>query len=306
MSTFTTYSDQPILLELDRSQKIDWGVEMAKAPASWSKTRGKGIKVAVLDTGIDHAHPDLSGNMKIMSNTFDEDSNDTSDPSGHGTHVAGIIAGTDNNKGVVGIAPQADIYGYKVLGDDGTGGFDAIARAIEKAMEHDVDIISMSLGTQEDPGSAFQNVLKKARDAGIILIGATGNSNEHVGWPAAYPEVLAVAANDPVMDKANFSNYGDEVDVSAGGVNIASTYPKKRYALMSGTSMATPIVSGAIALLLAYAKEQGFYGACSPATIKDMITQSAVAPGDDDETDMFGSGMIHISRLLETANDTLT
>lgn len=236
-------------------QTTDWGVERVKAPIAWSNGyTGAGVNIAVLDTGI-APHADLnavSGVSKVGYTTSYFDDN------GHGTHVAGIIAAKNNTIGVVGVAPDTKLYAVKVL--DGTGSgyvsdvVDGIYWAISKG---DIDIINMSLGS-----SSYSETLETAvNDAyykgGILVVAAAGNSGtrntskDNVEYPAKYGSVIAVAAtgSDVNNSRAIFSSTGTKVEVSAPGVNIKSTYLNNSYVTMSGTSMATPMVAGDLALL---------------------------------------------------------
>lgn len=277
-------------------QVIDWGVNMVNAPKMWAKTKGEGVKVAILDTGIDVTHPDLSSNIQHGLNFTGGDPNDFMDGQGHGTHVAGIIAGVDNKQGIVGVAPQAELYIAKVLGDDGEGAIQAICEGIVYAVENKVDIISMSLGCTTNPGDMLYRAIKYAYDNDIVIVVASGNEAGHVDWPAAYDECIAVGAIDDRKNIAGFSNYGTQVDVVAPGVEILSTYPRGQYARLSGTSMAAPVVAGIIALLIAYLRKQGI--PYSPASIMDMLHQHSVDGGAIGRDDFFGDGIVDAEKLI--------
>lgn len=278
-------------------QVIDWGVSLVQAPQIWSLTKGEGIKVAVLDTGVDPKHPDLAPNIVKGINFTTSNPTDFVDRQGHGSHCAGIIAACDNMVGVVGVAPRAQLYIAKVLGDDGSGSIDAIIKGIDWAIEEQVDIISMSLGCPVDPGPAFHQAFKRAHDAGIIIVAASGNENTHVGWPAVYEETIAVGAVDQAFGKANFSNFGNELDVAAPGVDIYSTYKNGGYAKLSGTSMATPMVAGVIALVESLARKSG--QKLSPDQIMQLIHDRSVDLGEAGDDDNFGNGLINIYKLIQ-------
>jgi subtilisin len=284
-------------------QVIDWGVSLVQAPQMWSMTKGEGVKVAVLDTGIDASHPDLAANFVKGKNFTTSNSSDYHDRQGHGTHCAGVIAGCDNMVGIVGVAPRAQLYIGKVLGDNGSGSLQAIVNGIDWAIAEKVDIISMSLGCSEDPGEAFHDAFRRARAAGIVIIAASGNENTSVGWPAAYEECIAVGAVDNTFGRASFSNFGQELDVAAPGVDILSTYPVGRYAKLSGTSMATPMVAGVAALMQAFCRNMGVVA--TPDKIVQMITERSVDMGQAGDDDMFGNGLINVSRMVKGNNDGL-
>ncbi len=230
------------------AQTIEWGVRQINAPNAWSHTTGAGIKVAVIDTGI-ASHPDLTvvGGVSLIGTSYADDN-------GHGTHVAGIIAAKNNTEGVVGVAPAAELYAVKVLDRRGSGSVSNVVAGIDWAITNHMDIINMSLGSPSY-SLALDQVAQKAYDNGILLVAAAGNEGvadttiNNVGYPAKLSSVIAVAATDINNSRAYFSSTGLEVEVSAPGVNIKSTYLKNGYATMSGTSMATPMVAGDLALL---------------------------------------------------------
>ena len=300
---FKIQSEVLEVLSTSPKQVIDWGVSLVQAPQMWSMSKGEGVKVAVLDTGVDKNHPDLYPNIKKGMNFTSSNTSDFGDRQGHGTHCAGIIAACDNLVGVVGVAPRAQLYIGKVLGDNGQGGIPAIVKGIDWAISEKVDVISMSLGTSADPGPALHDAIKRAHAAGIVIVAATGNENTHVGWPAVYDEVIAVAAVDQTFGRADFSNFGDETDVAAPGVDILSTYPTNAYAKLSGTSMATPMVAGVAALVIAFCRKMGVVA--TPDKIVQMIGERSVDMGDAGRDDMFGNGLINVFRMIKGNNDGL-
>jgi subtilisin len=227
----------------------DWGVVILKAPESWVKTKGKGAKVAILDTGIDSNHPDLKRRIVAVKD-FTGSPFGVTDKQGHGTHCAGSVAADGE---LPGVAPEADLIAGKVLNDNGSGGVDDIAKGIDWATEQGADVISMSLG---GPGkdSFIPPAIKRAVLAGVIVIAAAGNEGPAegtVGYPGGYAECITVAACDKSRNIASFSSRGPAVFITGPGVNIRSTYPGGQYATMSGTSMATPNIAGVAALWVA-------------------------------------------------------
>ena len=218
---------------------------------------GAGIKVAVVDTGIDLDHPDLviAGVVDVTDTTGGDDDN------GHGTHVAGTIAAQDDSIGVVGVAPDVELYAVKVLDSSGAGDYLDVAIGIDEAIQLGVDVINLSVsGTRDSPAVHAQ--VRAAKEAGIIQVAAAGNRASPVNrsFPAAWAgEVITVSAWDVDGDRwAPFSNYGPEVDVAAGGMEICSTFPDGEWHRESGTSQATPVVSGLVALDLQLHPGSGF------------------------------------------------
>jgi subtilisin len=275
---------------------VDWGVQMVNAPKIWAETRGEGVKVAVLDTGVDTSHPDLMANIKAGMNFTGGNEADYFDRQGHGSHCAGIIAGVDNEQGVVGVAPKAELYIAKVLGDNGSGSIQGICEGVMWAVMNKVDIISMSLGCTEDPGPMLQQAIKYAYDNGVVVVAAAGNEASHVGWPAVYEETIAVGAIDDRRSIAGFSNFGTQVDVAAPGVDILSTYPVGKYARLSGTSMATPVVAGTIALMIAHFRKQGITH--TPASIMELLRTRSQDGGAIGRDNFFGDGIVDVDKLI--------
>jgi subtilisin family serine protease len=275
---------------------IDWGLKAVGAEIAWQKTKGKGIKVAVLDTGVDADHRDLALNIKETVD-FTGSRYGVEDMQGHGSHCAGIIGAVDNQIGMVGVAPEVELYIAKVLGDNGSGGFDSITKGIQWAITKQVDVISMSLGASGRPPEMLHSVIKAAHDQGIILVAATGNENGAVCWPAMYDEVIAVSAVDEHLNRATFSNYGIKNEIAAPGVNIVSTYKQGQYARLSGTSMATPLIAGAIALIIARHKENTNGLKPDVEEVHRILTTMVKDLGAVGRDELYGLGMINLSLL---------
>ncbi|WP_258805141.1 S8 family serine peptidase [Pseudarthrobacter sp. NS4] len=236
--------------------KADADVDAVEA---WGVTTGDGIKVAVLDSGVDLDHPDITPKVVARANFSGAATND--DIYGHGTHVAGIVAATANNAtGVAGVCPGCTILDVKVLNDSGSGSASAIAKGIDWAVANGAKVINMSLG-QRVSSRTLETAVNNAWKKGVVIVAAAGNAGTQAQiYPAAYPNVIAVAATDNNDAKASFSTYGKWVDIAAPGVDVYSTFPNhefvigtqnKRsmgYDIASGTSMASPVVAAVAAL----------------------------------------------------------
>lgn len=231
------------------AQAIQWGVKRVDAPAAWSVTRGEGVKVVVIDTGLDMTHPDLAGNIKGGWNAITK-GNDFNDDHGHGTHCGGNVAALDNKIGIVGVAPKADLYGVKVLDANGSGTFDDVIAGMQWAIDNHMEVASMSLGASQG-NQALADMVKAMKKAGVTLVAAAGNSGGSVGYPGGYPEAIAVSASDNNDQLADFSSRGPQVAVIAPGVDVYSLSMNGGYETMSGTSMATPHVAGLAVLYVA-------------------------------------------------------
>lgn len=241
------------------------GINMINAPFMWSKgITGKNVKIAVIDSGCDTDHKDLKNRIIGGRNFTTEDNgniNKYEDYNGHGTHVCGTIAASNNNYGVTGVAPDAQLLILKALDKNGSGSMKSIIDAINFAISQKVDIISMSLGTSKDIPQLHQ-VIKKAVDSNILVVCAAGNegdglvSTDEFSYPGAYNEVINVGAVDFLRSAARFSDSNKEVDLVAPGVNIVSTFLNGKYETLSGTSMATPHVTGFLALLIEWSQKE--------------------------------------------------
>ncbi len=246
-----------VIEHAEKVNEVPKGVEMIQAPKIWDQTKGKGITVAILDTGCDITHPDLKERIVGGRNFTNDDGGNTrvyKDYNGHGTHVAGTIAATENNSGVIGVAPEANLLIIKVLDKNGSGQYKWIINGINYAIEQKVDIISMSLGGPEDVPELHE-AIQKAVTNNIIVICAAGNqgdgvdSTDEFDYPGCYNEVISVGAIDLERRSSDFSNSNNELDLVGPGEKILSTYLNGKYATLSGTSMATPHVAGAMALI---------------------------------------------------------
>lgn len=229
---------QPRIVASVLSQVADWGQAFSHIFEYQQKaeTLGEGVKVAILDSGVDATHPDLIDNMKTCVDFM----GDPRPPHGHGTHVAGIIGAADNGIGVVGVAPKCELYSVRVTNADGLtpGDLSVVGSGIEWCIANGMDVINISLGSSVDARSFCYEKIVEAAAKGIIIVAASGNQgSSQTSFPAAYEDVIAVAAMGKDGLLANFSNVGDEVDFVAPGVDIYSTWPGGQYSLESGTCL---------------------------------------------------------------------
>lgn len=237
-------------------QFYGWEINKFNIPRLWKKTKGENIRVAVIDTGCDFNHHDLKNNM-LQGMNFVERGKDPMDHNGHGSHVAGTIAASDNNLGMVGVAPQAKIIPIKALGNDGGGSLDNVCKGIVWAADHGADIITMSLGAPFG-NTQLAKALKYAYDKNILIFCAAGNAGENtpIMYPAKYPESIAIGAIDVNMNRTNFTCAGEELEFLSPGKDILSCVPGNGYAKMSGTSMSNPFAAGYAALVLSHSKKR--------------------------------------------------
>jgi len=246
-----------------------WGLQRIGLPSAWDRTRGTNVTVAVLDTGVDTEHPDLHG---AVLSAFDltDSSVGAGDVKGHGTAVAGIIAARANNhEGIAGICWSCSILAVKVLGDDGQGTLDAVAQGIVKATDAGARVISMSLGGPAR-GDTLDQAISYAVAKNVVLVAAAGNNGSSAPfYPAADPNVIGVAATDETDRLYPWSDFGPWVRVTAPGCNPAPALDGG-YAIFCGTSAATPVVAGLIALALSLRPDAG----------RDQIMQAITAKTD--------------------------
>lgn len=241
---------------IDAESDNTWGVtRIGAASVHTNGIRGTGVRVAVIDTGIDYTHPDLAANYAGGVDFVNNDA-DPIDDNRHGTHVAGTIAARDDDVGVVGVAPEARVYGLKVLGADGSGSFSDVIAALQWAVDNGLEITNNSYGSSQDPGTTVKAAFDTAAAAGLLHVAAAGNNGNCLGtgdnvlFPARYDSVIAVAATDQADSSPCFSSTGPSVELAAPGVAINSTVLGGAYEALSGTSMASPHVAGTAALVV--------------------------------------------------------
>ena len=254
------------------AQMVGWEISKFDITKYWNKTTGKNVRIGVLDSGCDSTHDDLKDNIVSGYNTFTK-STDVNDDNGHGTHVAGTIAASNNKVGMVGVAPDATIVPIKVLDRSGSGSASNIADGINWAVDNGCEILTMSLASRHSV-SSIERAMAYAHKNNVIVVCAAGNSgkNTSIMYPANSNNAIAVGAINQSLEICGFSCMGSELDFLSPGDKIFSCAPKNSYAIMSGTSMATPFAVGCIALTLSYLKSKNL----STSNIIDLLKNHSI------------------------------
>lgn len=269
------------------------------APEAWDISEGSsGVMLGIIDSGVDPNHQDLNG--KVM-NGYDFANNDFNpmDDHGHGTHIAGIAAANSNEGiGIAGVCPKCRILPVKVLTDTGWGYSSWIAQGIAYATSYGADVINLSLG-----GTTYSSVLhdaiKYAYQKEIAVIAAAGNSGSTpILYPAKHPESIAVAATDHNDNNPWFSNYGPEMDIAAPGSSILSSLPNNEYTKWSGTSMATPHVTGAAGVLLSLKPD------LTPEEMRTCLRETADDLGTSGWDEYYGAGRLNLETLVSVCGES--
>ena len=241
--------------ENDPLRSQQWALDKVSFEKAWAVTHGQGVKVAVVDSGVEADHQELTGSVLPGIDYVKAGSDGRIDPNGHGTHVAGVIAAHVNNGvGIAGAAPDVKILPVRVLDAGGGGVASNVAKGVIWAADHGTRVINLSLGGGEAAG--IQQAIQYANSQGDVVLAAGGNNGEAGNapmYPAAYPEAIAVAAVDTDRSHPAFGNTGNYLDVAAPGVGIVSLWGSSptAYASATGTSMATPFASAEAALIIA-------------------------------------------------------
>ena len=290
------YLRKPSYIPNDPRFQAQYGLPKARFTKAWNQTRGGGVRIAIVDGGVDARHPDLRGKVVAQRDFVANDPVAEDSLGGHGTINAGIAAAaTNNRRGVAGGCPNCKLVVAKVL--DQYGGYDSdVAKGIVWSVDRGAKVVNLSLG-----GEGSSRVLKDAVDyatsKGAVVVASAGNYAEYGNpriYPAAYPNVIAVAATDSQDRRAPFSERGNWVDVAAPGVDILSTLPGGRYGKMSGTSMAAPYVSGLAGLLSA----QGL----TNSQVKGRMESRATDLGPKGKDLYYGYGRINAQAAVGDAN----
>ncbi|MEK7060554.1 MAG: S8 family serine peptidase [Patescibacteria group bacterium] len=342
--------------ELDNS----WGVQHIQAGEvhatgnKGAKVDG-GVKIGIIDSGVNYLHPDLNDNFDTLNFGYDfyYYDYDPMDVYGHGTHVAGTACAEDNDigsvdpkLGVVGVAPECDLYSLRVLNDDGVGYWSDIIAAVQwstgatlqiqnaftgewlTVQGTKMDVINLSLGQSRNPGGIVKQAFDNAEADGVVIVAAAGNSGNPGGkgsntiYPANFDSVIAVGATDSSDNRASFSSTGSAVELAAPGVNVYSTWNDDTsyldpqpvcngsvdecYKYGSGTSMASPHVAGAAALVIAAGvPDYNGDGVANNRDVRAILDASATdlgAPGRDSQ---FGYGLVNALKAVQLAGSDI-
>lgn len=289
-----------------------WNFKIVGAEGAWERTRGRGVVVAVIDTGVaakttsrGKQARDFNKTKFVKGYDFVNDDDDPYDDHAHGTHVAGTIAeSTNNHEGVAGLAFESSIMPIKVLSAQGSGTVSAIADAIRWAADHGANVINMSLGGPY-PSAVMRNAVKYAHKKGVTVVCAAGNGfGGPVGYPAAYPECIAVSSVGPTGEIAKYSSYGKEVALAAPGGDMIESgnpadgvlqntiYPEEQggrgddYYAFQGTSMASPHAAAVAALVIAQGEKD-------PERVREVLKKTATPKNDPIK---YGAGVLSADR----------
>lgn len=288
-----------------------WGVVRVEAPivhtGGWVSEGedirpilGRSVRVAIVDTGVDYNHPDLTHSYRGGYDFVNND-NDPMDDHWHGTHVAGTVAAAGNGFGAVGVAPEVDLYALKVLGSNGSGSFSSIIAALDWAIQNKIQVLNLSLGSATDPGKTVRDAFANAHSAGLVIVASAGNSEsgtDTVGFPAKYDSVIAVGSTTSADVRSNFSSTGPTVELAAPGSAIYSTDLGGGYYTASGTSMAAPHVAGVAALLLASGIEDLDGNGRINDEVRLVMQSTATDLGDEGRDDWYGFGLVNAAAAV--------
>ncbi len=273
-----------------------WHLQAIRGPEAWENSTGNGVVVAVIDTGVDGNHPDLLGRALPGKNIVSDNDN-TGDVMGHGTAVAGTLAAIGNNEiGIASVAHDAQILPVRISEDiDGIASFSDMAAGIIWAAENDARIANLSYAAANS--ATVQSAAKYMRNLGGLVFVAAGNDGTDPGWPN-FPDLIVVSATDASDALADFSNYGEFVDISAPGDLIYTTTKDGKYATLRGTSFASPIAAGVAALIFAQNPD------VDPGVVAEIMQQTAVDLGDEGWDPAYGAGRIDAVDALVVADNT--
>ncbi|BBI31073.1 hypothetical protein KCTCHS21_04720 [Cohnella abietis] len=274
---------------------IPWGVKHIQAPQVWNRTTGHRVKVGVIDTGVDFTHPDLRHSLERGINLLHRMAL-PQDDNGHGTHISGTIAAANELQGMIGVAPRALIHPIKAFDHNGTAFVSDIILGIEWCVHNQMDVVNMSFGMKTKSRSLL-NAVNNAYRSGILIVASSGNDGSigTIDYPAHYTKTIAVGATNQQSRIASFTNRSSLIDIYAPGDRIVSAWLRGKHREMSGTSMATSHVTGAIALLLSL--KPGL----TPGQIKSIIKRSAKPLRNSRKAPRM-AGELNVKRMIKAAD----
>ena len=273
-----------------KKEESFWNLNAVGAYEARKYGAGDGSTIAIIDTGADYTHPEIKKNFgKEKGYDFVLGNDDPADYNGHGTHVSGISCGE-----TTGISLNSRIYALRVLDENGSGSEASVMAGIEWAVKNGCDVANMSLGSAM-ASKAFEEMCAYAASQGLLLVAAAGNDGANVpSYPAAFDSVIAVAATDENNGHADFSNYYSTNDLSAPGVNIVSAFPNNRYRMFDGTSMATPHVTGSIALALSISRNKNL-----EQLLEENTEQLGGNIPESERHELYGYGLVRIDKAAK-------
>src|SRR3990167_327863 len=303
---------------VDAELENAWGVKrISSGTVHDGGNKGTGVKIGIIDSGVDRGHQDLDG-VYAGGYDFVQNDADPDDVYGHGTHVAGTACAEDNGLGVVGVAPGCALYSLRVLNDSGSGSWGATIAAMDWAVLHGLQVVNLSLGSSQDPGSTVKAAFDNAEAKGLVIVAAGGNSGTPSGkgnnviYPAKYASVIAVAATDKNDTRPSWSSTGEEIELAAPGVSVLSSWndgysphnPQPSildgdwYKEGSGTSMASPHVAGAAALVIAAGVTDGNFDGRINDEVRAILNSTADDIGAVGKDTHYGYGLVNVAAAI--------
>lgn len=271
-------------------EQPNWGYRYFDIRKYWNLTKGAGVKIAILDTGLP-SHPDLKINTKLTRNFVDYE--DEFDHSGHSTSVFGIINSQNNHFGTLGIAPDAEIFSVKILDQNGSGNLESLKKALEYCLDVEPNIINISSGTEHFLGDDINRLLYRLQQKKIYIVCGAGNEpDKRMLYPAKSLHTISIGSIEQHLVLSNFSSYGDNIDFVMPGEDIYTTILNNEFGIVSGTSFATPFFSGILALYLSYIPKYDFY------KVLETLKKCSVDLGETGYDKFYGLGTIDTDCLF--------
>ena len=263
-------------LDPSSAQMLGWEIKKLNIDRQWTYSEGRGVVVAVIDTGCDLEHIDIKNNLLKGINIIDN-SKDPQDDNGHGSHVCGMIAAENNGLGMVGVSPKVKILPIKALDSKGNGSLRNVIEGIIWAADAGADFITMSLGASNS-NDQLEKAIQYASLKGSVVFAAAGNSGENteILYPARYKNVISIGAIDENLSRTSFTCSGEDLDFLSPGHNIFSIAPNSGYAIMSGTSMSNPFAVGCAALLLSHNRQHKKFSLRSAQDYIDVLSKVCI------------------------------